>query len=137
MPKPSRILAALVLETFAADMAALLPLDPVRARLFNAGAMELGAIVCTARAPLCSACPVAAWCEWRGSGYPENAPTVRRQATFQGSDRQVRGRIMALLRNASEPVASDHAAERPFPRASVSERAPSRATESRARLCLD
>ena len=91
------------------DMAALLPLDPVRARLFNAAAMELGAIVCTARAPLCSACPVAAWCEWRGSGYPENAPTVRRQATFQGSDRQVRGRIMALLRNASEPVASEAA----------------------------
>ena len=89
------------------DMDSLLPLDPVRARLFNAAAMELGAIVCTARAPLCSACPVAAWCEWRGSGYPENAPTVRRQAAFQGSDRQVRGRIMALLRSSSAPVASD------------------------------
>lgn len=86
------------------DMEALLPVDPVRARLFNAAAMELGAIVCTARAPLCSACPVAAWCQWRGSGYPENAPAVRRQAAFAGSDRQVRGRIMALLRAAPAPV---------------------------------
>ena len=90
------------------DVAALLPEDGT-AHVFSAALMELGAIVCTARAPLCSACPVAAWCEWRGSGYPENAPTVRRQATFQGSDRQVRGRIMALLRNASEPVASEAA----------------------------
>ena len=88
------------------DMEALLPLDPVRARLFNAAAMELGAIVCTARTPLCSACPVAAWCEWRGSGYPENAPRVKRQAAFQGSDRQVRGRIMALMRGANAPVTS-------------------------------
>lgn len=91
------------------DMEALLPFDPVRARLFNAAAMELGAVICTARAPLCSDCPVAAWCEWRGAGYPENAPTVRRQAAFQGSDRQVRGRIMALLRGASEPVAREAA----------------------------
>ncbi len=86
------------------DMLALLPSDPVRARLFNAAAMELGAVVCTARAPRCDACPVAVWCEWRGSGYPDNAPTVRRQAAFEGSDRQVRGRIMALLRRAEHPV---------------------------------
>lgn len=80
------------------DMESLLPSDPVRARLFNAAAMELGAVVCTARAPACAACPIADWCEWRGSGYPDNAPAVRRQAAFEGSDRQVRGRIMALLR---------------------------------------
>ena len=86
------------------DMETLLPADPVRARLFNAAAMELGAIVCTARAPRCGECPVAAWCEWRGSGYPDNAPTVRRQAAFEGSDRQVRGRIMALMRRSDGPV---------------------------------
>jgi len=86
------------------DMELLLPADPVRARSFNAAAMELGATVCTARAPLCDSCPVAAWCEWRGSGYPDNAPTRPRQATLAGSDRQVRGRIMALLRRASGPV---------------------------------
>lgn len=87
------------------DMTALLPQDPVAAREFNAAAMELGATVCTARAPKCDECPVAAWCEWRGSGYPDNAPTVRRSAAFEGSDRQVRGRIMALLRHSAEPVA--------------------------------
>lgn len=86
------------------DMAALLPMDPVCARLFNAAAMELGAVVCTARTPRCGECPVAMWCEWRGSGYPDNAPTLRRQAAFKGSDRQVRGRIMALMRRSDEPV---------------------------------
>lgn len=98
-PKPSDLV----------DMEALLPTDPERARLFNAAAMELGAIVCTARTPLCSACPVANWCEWRGSGFPDNAPKTKRQASFQGSDRQVRGRIMALLRASSAPVARDEA----------------------------
>lgn len=87
------------------DMAALLPEDPAEAAVFNAAAMELGAVVCTARAPRCGDCPLAAWCEWRGAGYPDNAPSKRpRQARFEGSDRQVRGRIMALLRAASEPV---------------------------------
>jgi len=88
------------------DMASLLPADPAEARVFNAGMMELGAVVCTARAPRCGECPVAAWCEWRGAGYPDNAPEKRpRQAAFEGSDRQVRGRIMALLRASSTPVA--------------------------------
>lgn len=86
------------------DMDALLPNDPVRARLLNAAAMELGAIVCTARVPLCGSCPVAQWCEWRGSGFPDNAPVVKRQAAFAGSDRQVRGRIMAVLRGATSEV---------------------------------
>lgn len=87
------------------DMAALLPTDAMQAATFNAGAMELGAIVCTARAPRCDACPVAAWCQWRGAGYPDNAPAKRpRQAKFEGSDRQARGLIMALLRDARDPV---------------------------------
>lgn len=88
-----------------ADMAALLPVDPEPAAVFNAAAMELGAVVCTARTPDCAACPVASWCEWRGAGYPDNAPSKRpRQAKFEGSDRQARGRIMALLRDSSGPV---------------------------------
>ncbi|MHA3682920.1 A/G-specific adenine glycosylase [Leucobacter sp. HY1908] len=87
------------------DMAALLPVDPERAAVFNAAAMELGAVICTARAPGCAGCPVAAWCEWRGAGYPDNAPLKRpRQAKFEGSDRQVRGRIMALLRERAGAV---------------------------------
>ncbi|MCB1272971.1 MAG: A/G-specific adenine glycosylase [Leucobacter sp.] len=87
------------------DMAALLPDRPGEAAAFNAAAMELGAVVCTARTPDCGGCAVAAWCEWRGAGYPDNAPARRpTQAAFNGSDRQVRGRIMALLRRADAPV---------------------------------
>ncbi len=90
------------------DMAALLPADPGAAAVFNAAAMELGATVCTARAPRCDDCPIAGLCEWRGAGYPANAPEKRpRQARFEGSDRQARGRIMAVLRaaHAAVPVA--------------------------------
>jgi len=87
------------------DMAELLPDDPAEARTFNAAAMELGAVVCTARSPRCDVCPIASSCEWRGAGYPDNAPDRRpRQAKFEGSDRQMRGRIMALLRGAAEPL---------------------------------
>lgn len=92
------------------DMEALLPEDRADAALFNAAAMELGAVVCTARAPRCDSCPIAAWCEWRGAGYPDNAPEKRpRQAKFEGSDRQARGRIMALLRATTGSVTRDAA----------------------------
>lgn len=92
------------------DMAALLPADRTQAAIFNAAAMELGAVVCTARAPRCAECPIAEFCEWRGAGYPDNAPEKRpKQAAFEGSDRQVRGRIMQLLRSTHETVARDDA----------------------------
>ena len=94
------------------DMEELLPEDPAAAATFNAAAMELGAIVCTARAPRCGDCPIAELCEWRGAGYPDNAPQKRpKQAKFAGSDRQVRGRIMALLRAEAEPVTPERAIE--------------------------
>lgn len=87
------------------DMAALLPAERADAATFNAAAMELGAIVCTARAPRCGDCPIASLCEWRGAGYPDNAPAKRpKQAAFAGSDRQVRGRILALLRRTHAPI---------------------------------
>lgn len=92
------------------DMESLLPTNRTDAALFNAAAMELGATVCTARAPRCDACPVASWCEWRGAGYPDNAPQKRpKQASFAGSDRQVRGRIMAEIRSASGAVPVEQA----------------------------
>lgn len=87
------------------DMAALLPDDRAAAAVFNAAAMELGAVMCTARAPKCGDCPIASLCEWRGAGYPDNAPEKRpKQAKFEGSDRQVRGRIMQLMRSATAAV---------------------------------
>lgn len=87
------------------DMLALLPEELTKAATVNAAAMELGAVVCTARAPRCDACPIAQWCEWRGAGYPENAPEKRpKQAKFAGSDRQARGAIMALARSSKTAI---------------------------------
>ncbi|UOE44650.1 A/G-specific adenine glycosylase [Agromyces larvae] len=94
-----------------AAMSAVLPEDPVAARAFNAGAMELGATVCTARMPRCDACPVADLCAWRAAGYPaHDGPKRRTQARFEGSDRQLRGRIMRELRGSHRPVARDELA---------------------------
>ncbi|MBC7723645.1 MAG: A/G-specific adenine glycosylase [Burkholderiaceae bacterium] len=88
-----------------AAMDALLPLDDADARVFNAGAMELGAVVCTARSPRCGECPVAAKCAWRAAGYPAYDGTrAPRQKPFEGSDRHVRGLIMAELRASDVPV---------------------------------
>jgi A/G-specific adenine glycosylase len=71
--------------------------------------MELGALVCTARSPRCDDCPVSGRCRWVALGRPEptaaaTAAAKRRVQKFEGTDRQVRGRIMAILRDA--PVAS-------------------------------
>ncbi|PJJ61520.1 A/G-specific adenine glycosylase [Compostimonas suwonensis] len=91
-----------------AAMDALLPADPVRARAFNAGIMELGAVVCTARSPRCESCPVRELCAWRAAGYPEyDGPRKAVQKRFEGSDRQVRGLIMAELRAAHVPVSHE------------------------------
>jgi A/G-specific adenine glycosylase len=91
-----------------AAMEALLPTDLQGARLFNAGAMELGAIVCTARAPRCNECPLAEVCVWRSAGFPPYVGTRKAvQKKFEGSDRQVRGLILAELRASDVPVPAD------------------------------
>ncbi|MDK8576930.1 A/G-specific adenine glycosylase [Corynebacterium pseudodiphtheriticum] len=71
--------------------------------------MELGALVCTARSPQCSVCPLRAGCAWVRAGSPapgesELAAQKKRVQKFAGTDRQVRGKIMAVLREASAPV---------------------------------
>jgi A/G-specific adenine glycosylase len=88
-----------------AAMEALLPLDAASARITNAAVMELGAVVCTARAPRCDACPIAAQCAWRLAGYPPYlGPRGATQPRFEGSDRQARGRVMSELRARDVPV---------------------------------
>lgn len=84
-----------------AAMSAVLPADRHDAAVFNAAAMELGAVVCTARSPRCEQCPVAAQCAWRAAGYPDTGDTRRRQATYEGSDRQTRGAVLRALREAA------------------------------------
>jgi A/G-specific adenine glycosylase len=88
-----------------AAMEAQLPTDIEESCIANAAIMELGAIVCTARSPKCGECPLIDSCAWRAAGYPA-FEGVRRpvQKKFEGSDRQVRGKIMAELRASDIPV---------------------------------
>jgi A/G-specific adenine glycosylase len=90
---------------------ALLP--PGRAAEWNQAAMELGATVCTARAPRCGACPVAAWCASAGRPVGVRTATGERppRERFEDTNRWVRGRVVAALA-AGRGLPSDIAAER-------------------------
>jgi A/G-specific adenine glycosylase len=90
-----------------AAMDALLPEDPQAAQRFNAGMMELGAVICTSSSPHCDDCPIAELCAWRQAGYPRYTGARRAvQKRYEGSDRQVRGVILHELRAADGAVAS-------------------------------
>lgn len=90
-----------------ADVEQLLPDDADDAHIVSAAIMELGAVICTARAPRCSECPLTEICVWRATGYPDYEGPVRAtQATYEGSDRHARGIILAVLRASEIPVAS-------------------------------
>jgi A/G-specific adenine glycosylase len=79
--------------------------------IWNQVLMDLGAGICRP-APACERCPARASCAWRVAGRPDPDPAVgsagvsARQARFDGSDRQARGRVLAALhdhpRRASE-----------------------------------
>ena len=87
-----------------AAVAALLPDDPADAARASVALMELGALICTARTPRCGACPVAASCAWVLAGSPPYpGPSVAAQR-FTGTDRQVRGLLLDVLRDADAPV---------------------------------
>ncbi|GAA4187490.1 A/G-specific adenine glycosylase [Microbacterium oryzae] len=82
-----------------AAMAALLPEDVADAAAMNAATMELGQVICTARAPRCDECPLRDTCAWLAAGRPETEDTRRRQARYEGSDRQARGAVLRQLRD--------------------------------------
>jgi A/G-specific adenine glycosylase len=88
-----------------AAVLALLPDDPndTVAPKFSVALMELGATVCTARAPRCGLCPLSD-CAWRRAGYPPTEGPPRRVQTYAGTDRQVRGRLLDVLRAKDSPV---------------------------------
>ncbi len=86
-------------------MEARLPAEPAVAAAFSAAVMELGALVCTAAAPRCAECPLADRCRWLSAGRPASEVKRRSQA-WHGTDRQVRGRILAMLRETDEPVSA-------------------------------
>ncbi|MDQ1444229.1 MAG: A/G-specific adenine glycosylase [Acidimicrobiaceae bacterium] len=76
---------------------ALVPVDD--AWRWNQALMDLGALVCTRRAPSCRVCPLADVCRWRLGGGPDPAAPAGRQSRFDGSDRQGRGRLVDALRD--------------------------------------
>jgi A/G-specific adenine glycosylase len=87
-----------------AERAAAAALLPARgAAAYSVAVMELGALVCTARAPACADCPVAGSCAWLARGRPA-AGMRRRAQRYDGTDRQARGRLLAVLRARPEPV---------------------------------
>jgi A/G-specific adenine glycosylase len=65
----------------------------------NQAMMELGATVCTARRPRCSACPVEASCAKR----PDPDAPRRRGVRFEETDRYLRGRTVAALLSGGTP----------------------------------
>jgi A/G-specific adenine glycosylase len=119
--------------TTVADLTAvevLLPQEPEAAATASVAFMELGALVCTARAPRCGDCPLLGTCAWHAGGAPAPGATPgpdagagagsragagagsraaegagrRRSQRFIGTDRHVRGLIMAVLREVDGPV---------------------------------
>lgn len=84
--------------------AALLPEDDATAARWAVAVMELGALVCTARDPGCGECPVAGLCAWRLAGRPPYDGPPRRGQTWAGTDRQCRGRLLAVVRDAEGAV---------------------------------
>ncbi|BCY15294.1 A/G-specific adenine glycosylase [Actinoplanes sp. L3-i22] len=93
--------------TTAADLVAmeeLLPEETARAARASIAFMELGAIVCTARAPKCVDCPFHQVCAWRLTGEPLPAGPSRKPQRYAGTDRQVRGLLLEVLRHATGPV---------------------------------
>jgi A/G-specific adenine glycosylase len=69
-----------------------------KAHLWAAATMELGALICTAKKPLCGRCPVADKCKWRSLDYP-SSERVKRSQSWHGTDRQCRGTIVQALRD--------------------------------------
>lgn len=86
-----------------AELAALLPEEPAVAARFSVAVMELGALICTAVDPGCDRCPLLDRCAWRRSGAVAGVARRPVQA-WHGTDRQARGRMMALLRGTPGPV---------------------------------
>jgi A/G-specific adenine glycosylase len=79
--------------------AGLLPEDEPTAATWSVAVMELGALVCTAASPRCAVCPVADLCAWRTAGHPAHDGPPRKVQTWAGTDRQCRGRLLAVLRD--------------------------------------
>jgi A/G-specific adenine glycosylase len=77
---------------------------PGRGWEWNQAVLDLGATVCVARRPRCEGCPLRPMCAWAIAGGPDPWPGATRQSTFEGSDRQGRGRLLDALRAGPVPT---------------------------------
>lgn len=93
------------------DLAAGLLPDESIAATWAVAVMELGALVCTAKTPACAACPLLEQCAWVADGRPAYDGPPRRGQSWAGTDRMVRGRVMALLREADGSVSRERVAD--------------------------
>ncbi len=91
--------------------AAALPAQAEDANTWNVAVMELGALVCTARAPRCPACPASDLCAWNQAGQPAYPGPARRGQPWHGTDRQARGTLLAELRRSTGPVPASRLAK--------------------------
>ena len=88
---------------------------------WNQAMLDLGATTCRARSPGCDACPVARGCAWWEAGRPEPDPArgsagvSTGQSRFEGSDRQGRGRLVDVLRQAGAVGAAELAVTAGWP----------------------
>ena len=101
-PRPA--IATSVAERRLAE--SLLPDEPAVAARWSVAVMELGALVCLAASPRCAGCPVARECAWLAAGRPLDGAPRRRGQRYDGTDRQCRGRLLAVLRDSGSPVPS-------------------------------
>lgn len=90
-----------------AELENLLPPEPHRAARTSAALMELGALVCTSISSDCHACPLAETCAWRAAGYPPGPDHRRPAQRWHGTDRKMRGEILAVLRAQHAPLRSE------------------------------
>jgi A/G-specific adenine glycosylase len=111
------------------DAAANAWLDRRDPGAWNQALMDIGRTHCRA-APRCDGCPLERWCVWRRSGGAASPASSRRpQGRFEGSTRQLRGRIVAAL--LERPSAGVGAL------AAATERSPERVEEALAALVDD
>lgn len=87
-------------DAFEATARKLLPQG--RSRVWNNAIMELGGVAC-GTTPRCDSagCPWRGWCDAYASG-DFTAPDVPTQPTFEGSRRQMRGRVVSTLKEYDE-----------------------------------
>lgn len=77
----------------------VLPVADDEAATWAVATMELGAVVCTAARPACERCPVTDLCAWHVAGRPAYDGPARKVQDYAGTDRQCRGRLLAVLRD--------------------------------------